>query len=466
MDALNQNFPNDTIFAPASGQGRAGISVVRISGPDTNTILRQILRGSLPNVRKASLRKIRHPESGHVLDEALVLRFSAPASFTGEDMAELHLHGSPAVLEAVATAMLSLGLRLARAGEFTRRGFENGKMDLTEAEGLADLIDAQTERQRVQALRQMDGGLKDEYELWREAILDALAQIEGEIDFPDEGDVPDGLSHRALPGLQTLSDQLKTALQQSRRGEAIRHGVDIAIIGAPNAGKSSLINGLTNKDTAIVSHIAGTTRDVLDAYIDIDGLPVRLSDTAGLRLTKNVIEAEGVRRARARASQADLRIALIDMTKRSQHVRVLLDLLQPGDIILLNKTDLNPADKAAEAVLAMITDRRDVSRETFEIARIAATDIDGVTAARRLLTKVLQDRFSMTEDAGLTRARHRDCVVKANEAVSRAITALSIAPELAGDDLRRALHAIKELAGETDIEAVLDRIFSRFCIGK
>lgn len=466
MDALNQKFENDTIFAPASGSGRAGVNVVRISGPKTDSVLSSILRGKLPKPRLASLRKIRHPESGNVLDEALILRFISPASFTGENMAELHLHGSPAVLEAVAGVLLSLGLRMARAGEFTRRGFENGKMDLTEAEGLADLIDAQTERQRVQALRQMEGGLKDEYEGWRGAILDALAQIEGEIDFPDEGDVPEGLSHKALPGLQDLSDQLQTALQQSRRGEAIRHGVDIAIIGAPNVGKSTLINGLTKSDTAIVSHIAGTTRDIVDAYIDVDGLPVRLSDTAGLRSTDDVIEAEGVRRARARASQADLRIGVIDMSKLAQHAESLKALLRPGDIVILNKSDLNPIDKTAEEILLILTENKNVSRETFDVARISATIPEGITVVRLLLAKVLRERFSMTEDAGLTRARHRDCVVKADDCIRRAMQALSVAPELAGDDLRRALHAIKELAGEADIEAVLDRIFSRFCIGK
>ncbi len=454
MSSINQNHHRDTIFAPASGSSRAGVSIIRISGPRADEVLGKILRGGLPRSRFASLRKLRHPETSAVIDEALVLRFIAPASFTGENMVELQVHGSPAVVEALAGVLFGLGLRMAEAGEFTRRAFENGRMDLTEAEGLADLIDAQTERQRVQALRQMDGGLRDTYESWRDVILDALAQIEGEIDFPDEGDVPDELAHKALPGLKALSLDLQKALDESARGEAIRHGVDIAIIGAPNSGKSTLINGLTGKDTAIVSSIAGTTRDILDAHLNIDGLPVRISDTAGLRVTQDVIEAEGVRRARARASQADLRIGLVDLTKQDGEAESLFKLLQPGDVVLMNKADL------------FISEPQDVSRGTFYVEHISATTDEGIEKARSILTEILQKRFSMTEDAGLTRARHRDCAVKAKEAVDRAMLALSRAPELAGDDLRQALHGIKELAGEADIEAVLDRIFSRFCIGK
>lgn len=454
MGSITENHVTDTIFAPASGSARAGVSIIRISGPRSDEVLTKLLRGALPRARFASLRKLRDPKTSSIIDEALVLRFTAPASFTGEDMAELQVHGSPAVIEALGTVLYSLGLRMAEAGEFTRRAFENGRMDLTEAEGLADLIDAQTDRQRVQALRQMDGGLRATYETWRETILDALAQIEGEIDFPDEGDVPDELAHQALPGLQDLSRGLQKALDESGRGEAIRHGVDIAIIGAPNSGKSTLINGLTGNDTAIVSHIAGTTRDVLDAHLNIDGLPVRISDTAGLRMTEDVIEAEGVRRARARASQADLRIGVVDLTKQDEEAVSLFKLLQPGDVLLMNKADL------------YVSKDDNVSRGTFYVERIAANSHEGISRARAILSEILKKRFSMTEDAGLTRARHRDCVIRCKEAVDRAMIALSRAPELAGDDLRQALHGIKELAGEADIEAVLDRIFSRFCIGK
>ena len=241
MRSLDEKHVTDTIFAPASGSARAGVSIIRISGPRSDEVLDKLLRGHLPRPRFASLRKLRHPETSEIIDEALVLRFTAPASFTGEDMAELHVHGSPAVVEALGHVLYGLGLRMAEAGEFTRRAFQNGRMDLTEAEGLADLIDAQTERQRVQALRQMDGGLRDKYEGWRDTILDALAQIEGEIDFPDEGDVPDELAHKALPGLKALSNELQSALDESARGEAIRHGVDIAIIGAGPAGTTAAL---------------------------------------------------------------------------------------------------------------------------------------------------------------------------------------------------------------------------------
>jgi len=291
----------DTIFAVASGGGPAGVTIIRISGTQSDSVLRAMLSGALPAPRLASLRILRNRDTGAAIDQALVLRFKTPASFTGEDMVELHVHGSPAVVEAVSGALFGLGLRQARAGEFTRRAFENGRMDLTEAEGLADLIDAETEAQRKQAYRQMSGGLKTVYNDWRDAILDALAAVEGEIDFPDEEDVPDKLALRAGQGLDDLAAALTQSLAGSRAGERVRHGLDIAVIGPPNAGKSTLINSLSKKEAAIVSGEAGTTRDIVEVNLVIGGLPVRLSDTAGLRETDNVIEAEGVRRARVRA---------------------------------------------------------------------------------------------------------------------------------------------------------------------
>ena len=449
------NYERSTIFALASGQGRAGVSIVRVSGPQALTVI-QALCASRPEVRRASVRVLR-AKDGSAIDQALVLTFKGPASFTGEDMCELHVHGSPAVVEKLASCLLSHGLREAMPGEFTRRAFENGRMDLTEAEGLADLIDAETEAQRKQAYRQMEGGLRSIYEGWREAVLDALAQVEGEIDFPDEQDVPDKLAGMAGAGLDALAAELTLSLSESSSAERIRHGLDIVIIGAPNAGKSSLINGLTKKDAAIVSDVAGTTRDVVEVAMVIGGLPVRLSDTAGLRNTDDAIEAEGVRRAISRAQSADIRIAIIDgscANSEGSDLEGLLEMLQDEDLLLINKSDINGAVATS------------VSRETLTVMSVSAHSATDIDRIRNQLETLVATKFPVRGHAGLTRARHRACGQTCLEAILRARQNLDLAPELAGDDLRSALHAIKELAGETDIEAVLDRIFSRFCIGK
>jgi tRNA modification GTPase len=446
--ANNVPVTTDTIFALATASGRAGVAVIRISGPKSGETIRALTGRKLPTLRTATLSYLKDAE-GTRLDEALVLWFVGPGSFTGEDMVELHTHGSVAVIEAVSKALYVLGLRQAEAGEFTRRAFENGKLDLTEAEGLADLIDAESEGQRRQALRQMAGGLKDVYEGWRTKVLDALAMVEGEIDFPDEGDVPDELAHRAAQGLFELTELLNAALINSGRGERVRSGLDIAIIGAPNSGKSSILNRLARRDAAIVSAQAGTTRDIVEVHMHMAGLPIRVSDTAGLRDTDNLIEAEGVRRAKLRAKDADLRLGVIDLTSDNKDV---LDTLTVDDFVLYNKTDL-VAGKPP----------KNVSRETFLLSATTGTGFEELEVA---LEREIKSRFALTEQAGLTRVRHVECVRGALSSIEKALTNLSIAPELAGADLREALHAIKELAGETDIEAVLDRVFSQFCIGK
>jgi len=441
-----------TIFALATSAGRAGVAVIRISGRDSGAVLRALSGRALPAPRIARLRVLKG-QNGDKLDEALVLWFPGPSSFTGEDMVELHTHGSVAAIEAVSCALYDLGLRQAAPGEFTRRAFENGKLDLTEAEGLADLIDAESEGQRRQALRQMGGGLREVYEGWRGLILDALAMVEGEIDFPDEGDVPDALAHRAAPGLIKLATKLKAALLNSHRGEKVRSGLDIAIIGAPNAGKSSILNRLARRDAAIVSAQAGTTRDIVEVHMHIAGLPVRFSDTAGLRETDDLVEAEGVRRAKLRARDADIRLAVIDLISNNNDV---LTALTVGDFVLYNKADIG-ADVGGGAP------EQNVSRETF---LVSAETGAGFAELEAELERVIISRFAQTEQAGLTRARHVECVRKALAAIESASENLGIAPELAGADLREALHSIKELAGEADIEAVLDRVFSQFCIGK
>jgi tRNA modification GTPase len=337
-------------------------------------------------------------------------------------------------------------------------------MDLTEAEGLADLIDAETEDQRQQALRQMQGGLKATYEAWREGLLDALAAIEGEIDFPDEGDVPDALAQKAGPDIDAVIALIDAALNDAARGEHIRHGLDIAIIGPPNAGKSTLINALAGREAAIVSDEAGTTRDIVEVHMVISALPVRVSDTAGLRDTDNTIEAEGVRRARARGAEADIRIGVLDASDTeliNSALPSLMDDLQPDDILVLNKSDL--AQKTAHP---RESGDLTASRDELTIMQISAQNTADIDTVRDYLETLIRERYAVSESAGLTRARHRDCSQRALDALRRGRANLSTAPELSGDDLRTALHSIKELAGEADIEAVLDRVFSRFCIGK
>ena len=441
----------DTIFALASAPGRSGVSVMRVSGPLSDDIIWNLTEKPLPRPRRAVVREL-FGKNRLKIDEAILVWFSAPRSFTGEDVVEFHTHGSPAVIEALSGRLFELGARQAEPGEFSKRAFQNGKMDLTEAEGLADLIDANTEGQRSQAMRQMQGGLKEVYEGWREQIIEALANVEGEIDFPDEEDVPDSLATRAGPVLKKLRADLDKALEDSGRGESVRHGLDIAIIGAPNAGKSSIINALANRNAAIVSAIPGTTRDIVEVHLELAGLPVRLSDTAGLRETTDEIEAEGVRRARLRSKDADLRLAVVDASDCAN--ADVISETRNGDFVVLNKTDLGAPSS---------TLKKNVSRETFLVSAKTGNGIEALVSA---LEEIVRNRFGATEQAGLTRARHRDCVERARESVGSAIDALSKGPELAGTDLRLALHAIKELAGETDIEAVLDKVFSSFCIGK
>ena len=438
-----------TIFSLSSAPGRAGVAVFRVSGPKAGEIATVLSGAALPKPRLAKLCQFIDTDN-QPIDEGLLLWMPAPNSFTGEDCAEFQTHGSPAVAEALADAFLAAGAQQAAPGEFTRRACMNGKLDLTEAEGLADLIDADTQAQRVQALRQMQGGLKTRYEGWREGVLDALAQIEGEIDFPDEADVPDDLSHKASAPLLALVRDMEDALSEFERGERIRAGIEVAIIGAPNAGKSSLINYLAGRDAAIVTDQAGTTRDIIEISLVIDGLPVRLSDTAGLRESEDVIEVEGIKRARGRAKSADIRILVKDSAAPSEEGTALL---QKGDIILLNKLDkLRTIEPASFG-----------KTDSFAVS---LTEKTGLDTFETRLAEIIRERYSPGREAGLTRARHKDCVLRAKDALTRAEAALAIAPELAGDDLRGALQALRELAGETDIEAVFDRIFSRFCVGK
>ena len=433
----------DTIFALATPPGRGAIAILRLSGPETDAALAALGAGGL-KPRQASLRQLAH--DGRSIDQALVLRFPAPNSYTGEDCAELHLHGGRAVVETAGEALLALGLRPADPGEFTRRAFENGRMDLAQAEAVADLIDAETSAQASQALGQLDGALSQTYAGFRRDLLTALALVEAEIDFPDE-EVPDNLARTAGPVLDRLIGDLKAALVDARRGERIREGYRIVLIGETNAGKSSLFNALVAREAAIVTPIAGTTRDVLDADLIIGGYAVTLSDTAGLRDSDDPIEAEGVRRARARAEAADLRLWILAPGDPEGSAA---GFVRPDDLLVFTKADIDraapPPDREALVV----------STETGE----------GLAALHDWLAARLARDLSGSDFPAVTRERHRRRLGEALAAVETGRAALDVAPEMAGDDLRRAADALARVTGAIGVEDILGEVFSTFCIGK
>ena len=433
-----------TIFALATAPGRAGVAVVRVSGPETASALKALAGNDLPRPRFASLRTLRDPRTGEALDDALVLWFPAPRSFTGEDVGELHLHGGRAVVAGVIEALGALpGLRVAEPGEFTRRAFENGKLDLTAAEGLADLVDAETSAQRRQALRQMEGALGRLYEGWRERLTRALAHIEADIDFPDE-DLPSGVADAVRPVLEALATEIDDHLADGRRGERLREGLHIAIVGAPNAGKSSLLNALARREAAIVSARAGTTRDVIEVHLDLGGFPVVLADTAGLREAGDEIEEEGIRRALDRAARADVKIAVFDATAPlDAATRALID---ADTVVVLNKTDLAPVAADIDAL------------------PVSARTGAGLRALEERLAAFSADRLAGTGAPALTRARHRAALEECRDALARALAAPL--PELAAEDVRLASRALGRITGRVDVEDLLDVIFRDFCIGK
>lgn len=434
-----------TIFALASGAGRAGIAVIRISGPEAGAALRALAGDGPAAPRVAMLRRLRDSR-GETLDDALVLWFPAPHSFTGEDVAELHIHGGAAVIAAVTDALQHLGLRLAEPGEFSRRAFEHGKLDLTAAEAIADLVDAETEGQRRQALRQMEGALARLYDGWRTQLLSALALLEAEIDFPDE-DLPEGVASRAAPILTALADDMAAHLADNARGERVRDGFRIAIIGAPNAGKSSLLNALAQREAAIVSDVPGTTRDVVEVRLVLAGFPVWIADTAGLREARDAIESEGVRRALARAEDADLRIGVSEGAVDAR----LAAALKPEDLLVQSKADLHPDETPTLKPLW----------ETLHTSSVTGAGIAQLEAA--LATRVMR-ALSSVETPALTRARHRALVAEAESALRRALDARGA--ELAAEDARFAARALGRITGRIDVEDVLGEIFASFCIGK
>jgi tRNA modification GTPase len=425
----------DTIFAAATGAGRAAVTVLRLSGPAARGILHR-LAGVCPAPRRASLRPLRGAD-GEVLDRALVLWLPGPSSYTGEDCAELHLHGGRAVLDAVSETLVQAGARPAEAGEFTRRAFLNGRMDLLEAEAVADLVDAETSAQRRQALRQLEGALGGLYRGWTQRLTRLLAQQEALIDFPDE-DLPPGVEEGMRADMAALGGEIAAHLDDGRRGERLREGLVFAVTGAPNVGKSTLINALAGRDIAIVAATPGTTRDVLEVRAVFGGVPVTLLDTAGLRETADPVEAEGIRRARARAASADLVVLVCDGSCAVVE--------RPRDAVVVgSKADLGARPTGADLLVSAVT----------------GFGLDG------LRDRLAAEARRLTSAAGppaLTRHRHRAALTECRARLHEA-AAVGLA-ELRGEDLRMALHSLGRITGRVGVDAVLDEIFGQFCIGK
>ena len=431
--ALSVGRASDSIFALASGGGRGAVSVLRLSGGEAGRILASLC-GALPEPRRAALRRLRDA-SGDILDHALILWMPRPTSFTGEDVAELHLHGGRAVLSAVSAALVAHGARPADPGEFSRRAFLAGRLDLLEAEGIADLVNAETEAQRRQALRQYFGAPSEKLAGWAARLKRVLAFQEALIDFPDE-DLPAHVEADFLADMRSLLDEMQAQLALAPHGERLRQGLVFTIVGAPNVGKSSLLNALARREIAIVSPLPGTTRDALEVSVDLGGVPVTLIDTAGLRETTDALEAEGMRRARQRAAAADLVLCVVDAASP--------EVVGGDGLVIANKIDLAPAPAGMLGV-SVVSGEGFLALETRLAAEAARLTHGGV-------------------DPVLTRARHvaalRDAVLALRAALGCSL------PELRGEELRLAVQSLGRITGAVDAESVLDDVFSAFCIGK
>ncbi|MFW5678109.1 MAG: tRNA uridine-5-carboxymethylaminomethyl(34) synthesis GTPase MnmE [Rhodosalinus sp.] len=426
----------ETIFALSSAPGKAGVAVLRISGPRAFAATERCM-GALPEPRRLVRRDLRDA-GGELIDEAMVVLFPAPRSFTGEDVAEWHLHGSPAVVRAALARLSALdGLQAAGPGDFTRRALENDRLDLTQVEGLGDLLDAETEAQRRQAVRVLSGAMTQKVEQWRGQLLRAAALIEATIDFADE-EVPEDVTDEVLQLMADVRESLEAEARGSRVAERIRDGFEVAIVGAPNAGKSTLLNMLAGRDAAITSEVAGTTRDVIEVRMDLAGLPVTLLDTAGLRETQDPVESIGVARARNRAAQADLRVWL----KSTEEEGPLVE-LQAGDIVVRSKVDLYGGEGVSGLTGA------------------------GIDALVDQIVDVLSNRAKLVQTA--TRARHLEAIRRASATLEAAVILVGRGPEaadLAAEEIRAAIRALEALVGRIDVEDVLGEIFASFCVGK
>lgn len=453
-----------TIYSLASAQGRAGVAVVRLSGTRCAMVLKTLTDKPLPQAHQARIRnlygrKTSQNSDGVKIDKALVLWMPAPDSFTGEDVLELHIHGGTAVQAALFSALESMeNIRQAEPGEFSRRAFEHAKLDLTAAEGLNDLVWAETEAQRVQALRQMDGDLGQLYESWRFRLLKSQALYEANIDFSDE-DIPDSLENVARPEISAVFDEILSHLDDHKQGQQLRSGFQVVIVGAPNVGKSSLLNVLAKDDVAIVSHTAGTTRDTISVRMDLAGYPVTITDTAGIRESDDEIEQEGVRRALAKAQQADLKIMMFDATITKQTMSGFTDLngseFEGQSISVFNKCDL-----------AKEQNRSNDFNPTTVHYSISVKNGDGIDILLQAIETLVVNSMSVGDTPNLTRARHRSSLEECSEGLQRFLDNTNSDPALLAEDIRMAIRSLGKITGQVDVEDMLDIIFGEFCIGK
>lgn len=430
---------SDTIFAVSSGAGPAGVAVVRVSGPNAAAAFDLTSSGQVSPERSAVIRTLFDKTTGNRIDEALVLWFTGPRSYTGENVVELHIHGGRAVTSALLRGLGRLpGFRPAEPGEFTRRAVENGRLDLTRAEAIGDLIAADTEAQRLLALRQYDGALADQYSRWRERLIRSAAWIEANIDFPDE-ELPDGVWAASRQELRALFAEMQAHLNDRRRGEIIRDGFHVAVIGPPNVGKSSLVNALARRDVAIVSDLPGTTRDIIEVKLDLGGYAVVLADTAGIRESAEPVEQEGIRRAKARAEAADFRLLVLDASDPA--------MVRPAeaDLVVWNKADLCRQEEAGNLY-------------------ISAKSGGGMDDLIDRIAAAAANRANGAEPPLLTRARHRYAVEEASQRIAVALEEHE--PELAAEQLRISLRALGRITGAVDLDELLDVVFRDFCIGK
>jgi tRNA modification GTPase len=442
-----------TIFALSTGPGISGVAIVRVSGPNSLEIIKKLTNKELPAPRVAMLRKINKINTSELIDEGLIICFPGPNSYTGEDMAEFHVHGSKAVIEALLSSISSIeNCRLAEPGEFTKLALQNEKINLLKAESIADLIASETEIQRQQAIRIMSGKTADEFNFLRDKLLKILSYVEAKIDFPDE-DLPENILEQIKKNSDEVINKIKKILDDQKVGERIREGFKIAIVGPVNAGKSSLINYFANRDVAIVSETAGTTRDVIETHLNIDGYPVIISDTAGIRESKNEIEQKGIKLSLKKAVEADLKLVVVD-AKTVDFTGILKDLLDQNAILVLNKSDLIFKDLEEEL-------------KTFDHVLISIKENKNLDKLILKIKNNLKNKFISSEDILITRERHRQHLMHCLEHLNDFNDKNDIEDfDKAAEDLRLATRHLGMIVGKVDVEEILGSIFKDFCIGK